>query len=294
MKRALTLLLLIVLFSKGMNAQFVDFDSSTPINQYIFIDTSQSNNIWQIGQPQKALFDTAFSFNKVIVTDTLNFYPTNNNSSFYFSAPYYLQFETIISFYYKMSTDSLADFGTINARFITWDTTFNIIESFPWTIVDLSSQVISSYPDTLPFTGNTMDWLHFECHIPAGLFFYDSVVFEFNFETDSIQNNKEGWMIDDLDATGVLVGMAPVSDNTIRPNVFPNPFVDNVSFIMPGRNECGFEIAIYDLSNRLLDVITTKEHIATFNLSYYKSGVYFYLIEDKSNNTQYFGKLIKY
>ena len=48
----------------------------------IEIDTSNAGNIWQIGQPDKAIFDSAFSAPNAIVTDTVNYYPINDSSSF--------------------------------------------------------------------------------------------------------------------------------------------------------------------------------------------------------------------
>ena len=45
------------------------------------LDTSASN-IWQIGKPQKIIFDSASTVPNAIVTDTINFYPINNISRF--------------------------------------------------------------------------------------------------------------------------------------------------------------------------------------------------------------------
>src|SRR5690606_28661361 len=43
------------------------------------IDTG---SIWQIGPPQKSVFDSAATNPNVIVTDTINTYPINDTSSF--------------------------------------------------------------------------------------------------------------------------------------------------------------------------------------------------------------------
>ncbi|MGI8893309.1 MAG: hypothetical protein ACR2GN_07585 [Bacteroidia bacterium] len=56
----------------------------SPSSIYIEIDTN-SSNIWQIGAPQKNIFDSAATAPNVIVTDTINYYPVNNSSSFQFS-----------------------------------------------------------------------------------------------------------------------------------------------------------------------------------------------------------------
>ena len=49
--------------------------------EYLNIDTS-NQNIWQIGRPSKIFFDSAYSKEKAIVTDSINFYPVNNCSYF--------------------------------------------------------------------------------------------------------------------------------------------------------------------------------------------------------------------
>jgi hypothetical protein len=61
----------------------LDFDSPFGL-QHLTIDTvSNPNNIWQIGKPQKIIFINAHSAPNVLVTDTINSYPTNDTSIFY-------------------------------------------------------------------------------------------------------------------------------------------------------------------------------------------------------------------
>lgn len=64
---------------KDTTWEFFRFDSS---NIYLQIDTTSSNNIWQVGQPSKTFFDSAYSPVNAIVTDTINSYPVNNHSAF--------------------------------------------------------------------------------------------------------------------------------------------------------------------------------------------------------------------
>jgi hypothetical protein len=58
-------------------------DTSLSNSIFIQLDTS-SANIWQIGRPQKSLFDSAATFPNALVTDTLNYYPDSNVSRFTF------------------------------------------------------------------------------------------------------------------------------------------------------------------------------------------------------------------
>ena len=62
--------------------QFFDgADTNVWSSLFVVID-SDSNNVWQIGKPQKIIFDSAATAPNVIVTDTVNYYPPNNNSIF--------------------------------------------------------------------------------------------------------------------------------------------------------------------------------------------------------------------
>ena len=48
----------------------------------IEMDTTNPNNIWQIGPPQKVIFNSASTAPNVIVTDTINSYPNSDTSRF--------------------------------------------------------------------------------------------------------------------------------------------------------------------------------------------------------------------
>ncbi len=92
--RAFLLLSVLLLSSRQATAQsnwYQYFEMGTPPTTYFYplkiqIDTSQQGNIWQIGRPQKILFNLAFSIPNAIVTDTLNTYPINDTSSFQYAA----------------------------------------------------------------------------------------------------------------------------------------------------------------------------------------------------------------
>jgi len=167
----------------------------------IRIDTSQPGNIWQIGRPSKALFDSAHLSPFAIVTDTINPYPAGNLSSFEFtihndgwglfgSIPF-------VYFFHRWDTDSLEDGGFIEYSYDgggTWvthgtflDETTDCHLSPPTTIFDSIPAFTGS-----PYLGN--DW--------QGCFFHwsgwcvkpnlpDSIIVKFTFKSDSIQNNRD-------------------------------------------------------------------------------------------------------
>ena len=72
--KKVNLLIAILLFVIQANSQFdwgaINFDDSTYLN-YIFIDTANCpDNIWQVGSPDKIVFDEAYSLPNAIVSET--------------------------------------------------------------------------------------------------------------------------------------------------------------------------------------------------------------------------------
>src|SRR5690606_18356962 len=61
--------------------QYFDGADTGNVELKILIDTTRPNS-WQIGRPQKQIFDSAATYPNVIVTDTINFYPVNDTSQF--------------------------------------------------------------------------------------------------------------------------------------------------------------------------------------------------------------------
>ncbi len=116
MKKTLFITLLVLsMNAKAQLANMISFDDTSTFT-YIKIDTAYHNNIWQVGKPDKVLFNSAHTVPNAIVTDTINPYPTNNNSSFIFRATQTVgSTNFLLQFYFKINTDSLNDYGTIEA-----------------------------------------------------------------------------------------------------------------------------------------------------------------------------------
>src|SRR5688572_8861630 len=87
MKKIYILFTLMMLLARVLNAQFYTqyFDGADTVfanSVNIEFDTA-STNIWQIGSPQKLIFNSASTVPNALVTDTVNYYPNNNVSSFH-------------------------------------------------------------------------------------------------------------------------------------------------------------------------------------------------------------------
>ncbi len=85
MKRLIFILSLLLIFISSYSQDYVSYGINFDDPSELFrleIDSLNGNNIWQIGKPRKTIFNSAFSPLNAIVTDTSDFYPINNYSSF--------------------------------------------------------------------------------------------------------------------------------------------------------------------------------------------------------------------
>lgn len=207
---------------------------------------STSNCLWQIGRPLKPNLDTTYSSPNALMTDTLNPYPINTNSSFIINVKkpiYYLNAcwsHMLFSLTYKVDVDSFKDGFFVEISYNNTGIWNNIINDQSGDTRNFAG--IYSNSDTL-FNGEpgisyiqnnmqnwgvlSLDWLwnNPNAHL------VDSVMFRITFISDSINNNKSGVLIDFI---GVRVDdwcNVGISENKIEElNIRPNP-VNSESFI---------------------------------------------------------------
>ena len=108
--------------------------------------------------------------------------------------------------------------------------------------------------------------------------------FRFTFTSDSINTNKDGWMIDDINISCIGTGINEISKNAPF-SVYPNPTTGFIS-ILPNKSEI-FRSAT--LINILGKPILT-EYDPTFNLSQFEAGLYFLAIT--SDRVKYVTRVI--
>jgi len=260
------------IFQKA-NAQWAPPDTITFENptSKIIIDTGV-NNLWQIGSPHKIYFDSAFSGNKAILTDTLNYYPPNNTSSFRFviRQPYTQTCQTCMYFWQKYDMDTVGDKGIIEASYDggnSWLLLKDTANILPWGSYiswqmdyTLINGNLSSHK--LILSGKSNGWIqssicwqwYFAVKTDTIISMPDSLMIRFTFSSDSIVKNKEGWMIDNIVTTEYLpqncTGIEEKSFNR-QISANPNPFssstiistgkmLENAGLIL--YNDCGQKI----------------------------------------------------
>jgi len=249
MKKYLLFITLISLVNFA-NAQYsydtVSFEK--PTSKIVISNTS--NNLWQIGSPQKILFDSAYSGKNAIMTDTILDYPPNDTSSFIYIIrnPYTQTCETCMEFWHKYDMDSLGDKGIIRASYdggnswLLLKDTFNVTpwgSFFNWQY-DFHSSNGSYTAHKLITSGRSDGWIKssicWQWFIPVKkdtiISMPDSLMIRFTFISDSTIKNKEGWMIDNIvTSSAAPQNCSGIEENSIRENVFvyPNPATEKLT-----------------------------------------------------------------
>lgn len=241
----------------------------------VFLDHLQidTNSVWQIGNPQKNIFNGGFNSQKAIVTDTINSYRINDTSSFIVSALHTsLSNNHTLRFTYKSNTDSINDYLKleISSDRINWTEITNDLNNF---------YIIKG--DTF-ITGN-IDWAVYEVQFHLWLINNsllgppdDTISFRFSFITDSVQTNKDGIMIDDI-TINLAYGSVEDYDDIQDFSIYPNPFYDNLN--IETKNKSVY-IEIYDLFGKKL--LNKKVESTSVDLSFLNSGVYFLKVHNKT------------
>ena len=272
--------------------------------EYLQIDTS-SQNLWQIGEPSKIFFNSAYSVNNAIVTDTINNYPLNNYSYFdikigKFNYGYDYPFDVFIDIKHKFDTDTLKDGGFISVSYdegITW---YNIINDTlgNWEITPYNDpfqygRYLYTENNTLfngeyGFSGNSNDWITTTLawyNIPVRnniSLIGDTMIVRFNFISDSLETNNEGWMIDNIKLYSVDLGSGIHDNNKLDFRISPNPF--NETTIIELGDYRKIELSIFDIQGKLVSQNKYfNNQPITINKGKLNSGVYFLKIKTDNN-----------
>lgn len=269
------------------------------------IDTSQIGSIWQTGIPSKTYFNSAFTAPNAIFTDT-GFYSVNNYSYFdlfikdtgqYFG-PFYG--EGILGFWHKYDTDTMRDGGFITVSYDEGNSWENIINDTD--MIAMNTTNFYSYSDTITgnipaFSGRSNGWEYSQIYwYWNGLtkaFPNDSLIVRFNFKSDSINNNKEGWLIDQIFFNGYQL-FGSVNKKTVQPKeikVYPNPAKELLNIEFANTDNTEYTFNLYDITGKSLLIInnirTDKIVLNTFDLN---DGIYFFKLSGNEKNE--FGKII--
>lgn len=290
MKKILLIILFItsslISYSQFWGGVQCNFDTSNlrnPMYQFYFDTTLHAQNKWQIGHPNKTIFDSAYSNPNALLTDTIFKVPASDTSIFYvkqafFFSPFNLNYR--LKFKYKMDGD-INDFGKIEVfsqKDLAW---IDILKQ------DKSYNI--SYPLFKPnLSGATMGWKNFYADFSKSLFFdntgfiRDTIFLKFTYITDSSTTLHDGWMIDDFFIQDDWYwGFDKIAQNK-EVVIFPNP-ADNVITITGENLIENAKINIYNpLGQIILELRNNKSN--TINTSELPLGLYTLKYYDKEKN----------
>jgi len=281
----------LVCFSQSVYVDVFFDDPSYLYQDYIEIDTiSNPGNIWQIGKANKTLFDSASTWGaKVMITDSVNEYPVNDTSYFYFKHRWCVDgVNSISSFILSGSVwvdaDSLNDFGTIE---------FSRNDGVSW--MDLTTDTsLNTYIEYLgpSLTGGTGTWSSFYIwcdDLISNLTVYpQDIIFRFGMSSDNSFDAKDGIMYSHLEFSA---GLTEVSEQEeARYSIFPNP-VSNRIYLNQSLFVNSESVKITDIKGEIVEYI--KGGVGdSIDVSELLIGIYILSIE-LSNGTLVTQKFVK-
>jgi hypothetical protein len=291
--------LLLVLNSNLLFSQFCDdyclyFEDTICLNRLTIDTISVSNNLWQIGQPNKPAFNPVPSTVNAIVTDTINSYPINNYSVFIIE-----NLATMGDMYgfrdfngmYNVQSDSLNDFGKME---------FSPDNGMSWIDI-INDTIYNAFLWNSPkpvLTGNSQGWQYFDV-LMLGLGFTfnfqlgDTILFRFTFSSDSITENLGGLMYDAFCYFNFVEGISETRFKPIKSKIFPNPSTDFFTIKFDNPKSDNFELSVYDIKSHL---IFKKDNITDSSISFetktFRPGTYVYKLTNLKAQQRSWGKFI--
>jgi hypothetical protein len=207
MKTTLTFLAILACyiysFSQSYYQQYFDGADTSAWNSIFVHIEADSNNLWQVGTPQKTIFNAPATIPNVIVTDTINSPSGANLSRFEFKIGTQVWGWGILALQWMQKLDmppglagGIIEFSVDTGQ--TWQNAFNN----PYVYNFYGYQ--PGNHDTLftgeeGFSGQDTSWRDiWLCYDLSWMFGIDTIGVRFTFKADSVAEGYEGWMIDNL------------------------------------------------------------------------------------------------
>lgn len=199
------------------------------------IDASDTSNVWQVGPPQKQIFDLAASVPNVLITDTVNHYPNNDTSIVEFRvSDIWSQWGIFaLQWMQKIDLDSLSNDGGLvhfsNDGGATWLNALNNPYVYNYFGFDLAN-INSIQGQEEGFVGTDTNWRNVWLCLDLSWLqqVEDTLLFRFTFVSDSANNDHEGWMIDNMMANITGVHTVNEIEQSTYLKIEPNPVADKL------------------------------------------------------------------
>nr|MBP6314759.1 T9SS type A sorting domain-containing protein [Chitinophagaceae bacterium] len=283
------------IFQPGWLLPYIDSNYSICDTNFDVIIEPMPNNIFHKGKTIKFGNTDIRDTSCALFTDTAIAYPINNYSAFHFLLPPNPQglFSYYLKFWHKYETDSLLDgcwleFSSDSGNnwypadsFLTYN--FPNIYSF-CNLYKSDGNFWSNDFDTLQngrlaWSGSSNGWhysaLHFTFAMPINKKRnYQINAIRFVFQSDSISNNRAGWIISDFSKGWVsFLGSTNDFKSHNQLPVFPNPSSSGVFQISYPSAYVRGNLQVYNYFGKK---IIEQALSTTIDLSAYSNGIYYY------------------
>lgn len=266
--------------SQTFSQYFDGADTSEGNSLFIQIDTAESI-VWQIGPPQKLSFDRAATLPNAIVTDTINNYPPNNTSRFSFGLAQWFSWG-ILAIRWKQKLDmdrgydgGIIEFSTDTGN--TWQNVFNNPYVYNFYGFDPANQ------DTLitgdyAFSGTDSTWKDiWFCLDQSWMSTFDSLIFRFTLKSDSVDNHKEGWLIDNMVVHNSIRHTVNEVAQEKYMTVTPNPTTGRLNIATKKMNEFNIieKIELVNVEGRIVQEWNASPTKFYVDIGNHPNGIYF-------------------
>lgn len=244
-------------------------------------------NIWQVGPPQKSIFDGAFSGEGVLVTDTIQPYPINDSSSFKVLFPNANVYGVIaVRWAQKLDLEPGVDGGLLEFSIdsgLTWQNPFG--NPFVYNFYGFESENMDTLPDgTVLFSGTDTVWrdiwLCFE-----GSWSWDqgeqTTMVRYTLLSDSNDTQQEGWMIDNFKIHKTWFHTIGEEKQAKYVEVYPNPTSNRLNIEVQKMNEFHIirHLVIKDAQGKVVEEYSNCPTKFFVDVSDYPSGLYYVTVE---------------
>ena len=306
--------------SQGLLAQNGQFDivNFNDPNNVVQLLADSTTGDWQIGEPQKDFFGSAYSQPNAIMTDTVQPFTADIRSSFIlkFSNSDTLNDEVhysgTICFYHKLESEAGVDFaqvavstdqGNFWSDFTTDMGGWNVTQGNG--TIEYSSDFYNNWHfdgnDSLyGFTGVIDEYRHTCMNIcwispviSGGLRSYppDSIWVKFSFLAGPNAAQNAGWIIDDVTYDYYDCGTG-LNELDLPPlKVYPQPASERLQFYKPENTSSQAHLHIFNAVGQIVKVIPYENEELSIDVQNWSSGLYTYILYDKEGPVN-IGKII--
>lgn len=233
MKKIFTsIFILLCILSKGQLSYYIhNFEGPASQNQLTLAIGTNTDNIWQVGVPQKTLFASASTTPNAIITLTAGTYPINNTSSFSLAVPinytYCSWCPFALQWNQKLDMEQGKDGGIVefSTNNQTWYSAFTSTSTYQF-YGFMPANVATISTTEKAFTGTDNVWRSiWLCISPQAVNTNDTIWFRFIFKSDGVETDQEGWVLDNFYAHQTFVH--PVKEQSMNKSLVVYPNITN-------------------------------------------------------------------